>query len=77
MKFNHDSVGRMHPIPDDQRPPRRDIPDGKHTRTDIRRVGVLADQLQVPAIRWDPIIDRWEWLGGPDILNLNTNRKAA
>lgn len=78
MKFNHDAVGRMHPIPEAQRPPQRerDIY-ADPTFADTRRVGALADQIGVPAIRFDPIIQEWEWLGGPDILNLNSERKAA
>ena len=74
MKFNHDAVGRMHPIPEAQRPPQRDLY-ADPTFADVRRVGALADQINVPAIRWDPIIQEWEPLGGPDILN--RNRRAA
>ena len=74
MKFNHDAVGRMHPVPDAQRPPKRDLY-ADPTFADIRRVGTLADILGVPAIRFDPILQEWETLGGPDILN--RNRRAA
>lgn len=74
MKFNHDAVGRMHPVPDAQRPPKRDLY-ADPTFADVRRVGALADILGVPAIRFDPILQEWVSLGGPDILN--RNRRAA
>lgn len=83
MKYIHDqATGHSSRVPPAQRPKypphddRRDIY-ADPTFADIRRVGALADHINVPAIRWDPILEELEQLGGPDVLHHIEQEDAA
>lgn len=80
MKYIYEPYeGHSSRVPPDQRPKfpphREQIVCTDPTFANPHQVGILADQIHVPAIRFDPHRERFEYLGGPNVLH--DNRRAA